>query len=61
MKCPVCAMTELVKDIRDLPYTYKNESTLVPDVEGDFCPACGDAVLSVKESAVSIGFVLVRR
>ena len=51
MKCPVCAMAELVNDIRDLPYTYKNESTFVPDVEGDFCPACGDVVLNPKESA----------
>jgi hypothetical protein len=26
MKCPVCAMAELVNELRDLPYTYKNES-----------------------------------
>ena len=50
MKCPVCMMAELTNDIRDLPYTYKNESTIIPDVEGEFCPACGDTVLSAKES-----------
>ena len=51
MKCPACAMAELVSDTRDLPYTYKHESTIIPDVEGDFCSACGEVVLSAKESA----------
>jgi HTH-type transcriptional regulator / antitoxin MqsA len=51
MKCPCCGMAELVKDIRDLPYTYKGESTVIPGVEGDFCSACGECVLDAKESA----------
>jgi HTH-type transcriptional regulator / antitoxin MqsA len=51
MKCPACGMAELVNDIRDLPYTYKNESTIIPDVEGDFCSACGEVVLGANESA----------
>ena len=51
MKCPACAIAELVRDTRDLPYTYKHESTIIPDVEGDFCSACGEVVLSAKESA----------
>jgi HTH-type transcriptional regulator / antitoxin MqsA len=51
MKCPSCAMAALVHDIRDLPYTYKSESTTILTVEGDFCPACGDSVLSATESA----------
>lgn len=51
MKCPACGMAELVTDIRDLPYTYKNESTIIPDVEGDFCSACGEVVLGANESA----------
>ncbi len=51
MKCPACGMAELVNDIRDLPYTYKNESTIIPDVEGDFCSACGEVVLGGNESA----------
>ncbi|MCG0477191.1 type II toxin-antitoxin system MqsA family antitoxin [Pseudomonas aeruginosa] len=50
MKCPSCAMAELVHDTRDLPYTYKNESTTIPAVTGDFCPACGEAVLDAGES-----------
>ena len=37
-------------DTRDTPYTYKGESTTLPAVNGDVCPACGEAVLDAKES-----------
>lgn len=50
MKCPSCGAAELVHDTRDLPYTYKSESTLIPAVTGEFCPACGETVLDVSES-----------
>lgn len=50
MKCPACAAAELVHDTRDLPYLYKGESTSIPAVTGDFCPACGEAVLDAAES-----------
>ncbi len=50
MKCPSCAAAELVHDTRDMPYVYKNESTLLPDVVGDYCPACGEVVLDAAES-----------
>jgi len=58
MKCPVCAKAELVRDTRDLPYTYKGESTVIPGVTGDFCPACGEVVLDVAESARSSALML---
>ena len=50
MKCPACGAAELLHDIRDLPYTYKGESTTIPSVEGDFCPSCGESVLDAEES-----------
>ena len=50
MKCPSCAAAKLVHDRRDQPYTYKGESTIIPAVTGDFCPACGEAVLELGES-----------
>ena len=53
MKCPICAEAELVHDTRDIPYTYKGESTVIPAVTGDFCPACGEAILDATESARS--------
>jgi HTH-type transcriptional regulator / antitoxin MqsA len=51
MQCPVCAAAELVHDTRDLPYIYKGEATVIPSVTGDYCPACGEAILDMAESA----------
>lgn len=51
MKCPSCGAAELVHDTRDLPYTYKGEATAIPAVVGDFCSACGEAVLDAGESS----------
>lgn len=45
MKCPSCGAAELIHDTRDLPYVYKGESTTIPSVTGDFCPACDEVVL----------------
>lgn len=50
MKCPSCGAAELVHDTRDMPYTYKGETTSIPTVTGDFCPACGEAVLGMAEA-----------
>jgi len=50
MKCPVCGAAELVHDTRDVPYTYKGESTVLPRVTGNFCPACGEGVLDPVQS-----------
>ena len=46
MKCPSCGAAELIHDTRDMAYTYKGESTTIPAVAGDFCPACGEVVLN---------------
>lgn len=51
MKCPICAKADLVHDTRDIPYTYKGETTSIPGVTGDFCSACGEAILNAAESA----------
>ncbi|WP_454719692.1 MULTISPECIES: type II toxin-antitoxin system MqsA family antitoxin [Cupriavidus] len=45
MICPECGAAELVHDTRDVPYAYKGETTVIPAVSGDFCPACGEIVL----------------
>ena len=50
MKCPVCSDAELVQDCRDLPYSYKGESTVLPHVKGEFCSACGESILDASES-----------
>jgi len=51
MKCPVCDAGELIRDTRDMPYTYKGASTVVEGVTGDICPACDEVVLDVAESS----------
>ena len=45
MKSPSCGATELIHDTRDLSYVYKGEQTIIPDVTGEHCPACGEVIL----------------
>ena len=49
MKCPVCGAAELINDTRDMPYTYKGETTAIPAVTGDFCPACSEVILDREQ------------
>lgn len=51
MKCPACGAAKLIRDTRDLPYTYKGETTAIAAVTGDWCPACGESLLDSAESA----------
>ena len=51
MRCPSCAGANLVRDTRDIAYTYKGETTTIPAVRGDFCPACRESVLAAAESS----------
>ena len=50
MKCPVCGAAELIHDTRDIVHTYKGESTVIPGVTADYCPACGDSVLDMEDA-----------
>ncbi len=50
MKCPICGQAELIHDTRDVPYRYKGEETILPGIEGDFCPACGEIILDGENS-----------
>ena len=58
MKCPNCGAATLVRDTRDTPYTYKGEGTTIPAVSGDYCPACGEAVLDTGESVRTSALML---
>ena len=58
MKCPSCATSELLHDTRDMPYIFKGESTLIPAVTGDFCPACDECILNAVESRRTMNFML---
>jgi HTH-type transcriptional regulator/antitoxin MqsA len=50
MKCPVCGAAELIHDTRDLPYTYKGETTTIPSVTADFCSACDESITDMMET-----------
>lgn len=50
MKCPVCGAAELILDTRDMPYTYKGETTSIPSVTADYCPACDESIADMAES-----------
>ena len=50
MKCPVCGAAELTHDTRDLPYTYKGETTVIPAVTADFCSACDESITDLAET-----------
>lgn len=50
MRCPVCGAAELIHDTRDLPYAYKGETTVIPAVTADFCPACDQSITDMAET-----------
>ena len=50
MKCVSCGKADMVRDTRDIKYTYKGETTILPKVVGEFCPACNESIHDEKES-----------
>jgi len=50
MKCPVCGAAQLIHDTRDITYTYKGETTVIPAVIGEFCPACNESITDLNET-----------
>jgi HTH-type transcriptional regulator/antitoxin MqsA len=36
--------------VRDMPFEYKGQTTVIPKVEGDFCDACGEMIMADAES-----------
>jgi HTH-type transcriptional regulator / antitoxin MqsA len=50
VKCPVCGAAELIHDTRDMPYTYKGETTTLVAVTADFCPACDESITEMAET-----------
>jgi HTH-type transcriptional regulator / antitoxin MqsA len=58
MKCPVCDVGQLVRDTRDISYTYKGEQATLPAVTGQFCTQCGEDVLDAKESRRTMKLML---
>ncbi|MDH0894676.1 MULTISPECIES: type II toxin-antitoxin system MqsA family antitoxin [unclassified Pseudomonas] len=40
----------MAHDTRDLPFTYDGQTTIIPQVEADWCPACGESITGPAES-----------
>lgn len=58
MKCPSCSAGKWVRDSRDLSYSYKGESTVLPQVTGEFCTACDESILDAAESRRTMSLML---
>lgn len=50
MKCPVCSSADLVREKRDMPFTYREQTTLITEVEADWCHACGETLTGPEQS-----------
>jgi len=52
MKCPTCGIGKLISATRDMPYTYKGETTVIKAVKGQYCdnPKCKEVVMEMGES-----------
>jgi len=49
MLCPCCGAAELLRDTRDLHYTYKGATTTLPGITGEFCPSCHEMILDQQQ------------
>lgn len=50
MKCVSCGEASMVRDIRDLAYTYKGQTITIANVGGEFCPACNESLHTAEEA-----------
>ncbi|ABB75503.1 HTH-type transcriptional regulator / antitoxin MqsA [Nitrosospira multiformis ATCC 25196] len=41
MECVICWKGELVRDTRDVSFTYKCQKTFIKDIDGEYCTHCG--------------------
>lgn len=58
MKCENCGASELFEDVRNVSHTYKDATTSLPHVEGDFCPTCEEVLLGPDESRRTMDLML---
>lgn len=58
MKCENCGASRLVHETRDVSYTYKGETTILPHVEGDYCPDCDESIMGPEESRRTMDLML---
>jgi len=50
MKCPVCSGADLVREKRDMPFNYREQTAAITEIEADWCNACGEALTGPEQS-----------
>lgn len=50
MQCPNCDNQKMVLETRDVPYSYRGQSTTIKNVTAEFCPSCDEMVLEHEEA-----------
>lgn len=50
LKCPNCGESPLAHAMRDLHYTYKGKSTVIPEVEVEYCGGCKEVMFARGEA-----------
>jgi len=59
--CPVCGAGKLVHGPRDVPYSYKGQSTILPALTGNYCPVCSNLLMDLDEARRAMGLTLAFR
>jgi HTH-type transcriptional regulator/antitoxin MqsA len=49
LSCPNCGVSPLTHAIREMHYTYKGQSTRIPDVVVEHCPGCKEVLFARGE------------
>jgi len=47
--CPSCDAAEMMHDQRDISFTYKGRTTIIPALSGWHCPNCDEAIFDGDE------------
>ncbi|MCW5822731.1 MAG: type II toxin-antitoxin system MqsA family antitoxin [Cyanobacteria bacterium TGS_CYA1] len=50
MKCISCGKGKMLREIRNLSYTYKGQKTTIPKVGGEYCSNCNESLHNAEES-----------
>ena len=50
MQCPACGFDGTECKTQDMKHTYRGQETVIPAVHGEYCPSCGEVMLSGEEA-----------
>lgn len=50
MKCSACGKAKMIRETRDVKYTYKGHTKTISNVSGEFCPRCNESLHTEDEA-----------